>query len=328
MAARSEYNVGQLIEEGVTNGTLTVLAKDVLFKVTRCEGTALPAAGSSGYATGCRLVRTDAVLGMSAEFVNMGTSSSSLFIPVTAPVNGYGVMTAGGFITSAGGDTTETLTIPNIMATKDISFVEHQTTNDTDQIVAQVVTANTITITGSADPSTAHAYAYAVIRQGAMPTWTVNAAGTQTSVGGDTAERVVVASNVATNIAFATQSATDDSDVIASVAAGVGDIDITVSADPSTTHGYHYASLSPVGTLQPSHYIAYAGLATTAGGAAAEAITVTGAAATDIPIVHWGGTDDTDTIKKAAVTANTLTVTLSADPSTAHKLAYMLLRAY
>lgn len=328
MARYEQLSVTELTTVGFNNGTVTVKDRDGSNNITKALAASLPTAGSSGYALGCELILTNAALGMSPKFMNFGNATSSKFIPVTPPINGYAVNKAGGFITSAGGDTTETIALDDVMATKDISFVEHQTTNDTDQIVAQVSSANLITITGSADPSTAHAYAYALLRQGVMPTWTILAAGTQVSAGGDTAERVVVANNVATNVAFATQSATDDTDVIASVAAGAGDIDIVVSADPSTTHGYHYVALSPVGLFQPSHYIAYAGLHTTVGGAAAEAITVTGALATDIPIVHWGGTDDTDTITKVVMTADTLTATLSADPSTAHKLAYMVLRAY
>jgi hypothetical protein len=44
--------------------------------------------------------------------------------------------------------------------------------------------------------------------------------------------------------------------------------------------------------------------------------------------VFYNTTDDTDTIVKAVVAANTLTVTMSADPGATHKLAYMILRAY
>ncbi len=95
-----------------------------------------------------------------------------------------------------------------------------------------------------------------------------------------------------------------------------------------TDHIWAYVVLRPRGTFKPSHYVAYAGVHTTVGGAAAEAITVTGAMATDVPIVFYNTTDDTDTIVKAVVTANTLTVTMSADPGATHKLAYMILRAY
>jgi hypothetical protein len=97
---------------------------------------------------------------------------------------------------------------------------------------------------------------------------------------------------------------------------------------PATAHSFHYVVLRPCGSFKPSHYIAYAGKHTTVGGAAAEAVTVTGALATDIPIVIYNTTNDTDSILKVVMTANTMTVTCSADPSTAHAFSYMLLRAY
>ena len=88
--------------------------------------------------------------------------------------------------------------------------------------------------------------------------------------------------------------------------------------------------IRPRGTFKPSHYIAYAGTHTTVGGAAAEAVTITGARATDIPIVVYNTTNDTDSILKVVMTKNTMTmtVTCSADPSTVHAFSYMILRAY
>jgi hypothetical protein len=59
-----------------------------------------------------------------------------------------------------------------------------------------------------------------------------------------------------------------------------------------------------------------------------EAVTITGALPTDIPIVGYSVTDDTDTILKTVMTANTMTVTCSADPSTAHGFWYFILREY
>ena len=86
--------------------------------------------------------------------------------------------------------------------------------------------------------------------------------------------------------------------------------------------------IRPRGTFKPSHYIAYAGKHTTVGGAAAEAVTISGALSTDIPIVIYNTTNDTDSILKVVMTTDTMTVTCSADPSTVHAFSYMLLRAY
>jgi len=80
--------------------------------------------------------------------------------------------------------------------------------------------------------------------------------------------------------------------------------------------------------VTPSHVVKYGGQATTAGGAAAEAITVTGAAATDLAFVQMvdDGTSNV-TIINAVVTTNTLTVTFSADPGSDTIVNYQLLRA-
>ena len=80
--------------------------------------------------------------------------------------------------------------------------------------------------------------------------------------------------------------------------------------------------------IAPSHIVVYAGQPTTAGGAAAEAITVTGAAATDLAFVEMvdNGTNNT-TIVSAVVTLNTLTVTFSANPGADAVINYQLLRA-
>lgn len=80
--------------------------------------------------------------------------------------------------------------------------------------------------------------------------------------------------------------------------------------------------------ITPSHIVKYAGTHTTTGGAAAEAFTVSGVAATDlvfITIKAQGGTPRT--VLYAAPTTNTITVTFSGDPSTDHVIFYQVLRA-
>ncbi len=295
--------------------------------ITWAEGSTVPASGGAGYAPGCTFTKTNATLGQDILWVNSGTSTSCLFVPC-GPSMGYGIVAAGGPVTSVGGDTTEVISLEGIAMDTDIAFVNHEVSNDNDQIVAAISGEGNITITGSADPSTAHGYAYALLRNKCTAAFDVFAAGTHTTAGGAAAEAITVTGVLATDIAFACYSATDDTDVISDVVCSANTVTVTCSADPSTTHGLHYVVLRPRGTFKPSHYVAYAGVHTTVGGAAAEAITVTGALATDIPIVVYNTTNDTDSILKSVVTANTLTVTMTADPSTAHKLAYMLLRAY
>lgn len=80
--------------------------------------------------------------------------------------------------------------------------------------------------------------------------------------------------------------------------------------------------------IEPSHVVKFAARYTTAGGAAAEAITLTGALSTDLSFVRLvdNGTNNVS-ISSWAMTANTLTVTFSGDPGADTIIEYMLLRA-
>lgn len=81
--------------------------------------------------------------------------------------------------------------------------------------------------------------------------------------------------------------------------------------------------------ITPAAVIKFFGQVTTAGGAAAEAITVTGAvAATDRAFVQVvdNGTNNV-TVLQAVVTTNTLTVTFSGDPGADVIINYQLIRA-
>ena len=290
-------------------------------------GNSIPTAGTSGYMPGCLFIKKASALGQATQWVNNGTVGSCSFVPV-GPVAGYGIKLAGGPVTSAGGDTTETISRPGLINSTDIAFVGHEVSNDTDQIVAAIAADDAITITGSADPLTVHGYVFASLRQNIVPEWDIVAAGTHTTVGGSTAEAITVAGVLATDIAFVNYGATDDTDVIAKAVCTANTITVTCSADPLALHSIHYMVIRPRGTFKPSHYIAYAGTHKTVGGAVAEAVTITGALATDIPIVVYNTTNDTDSILKVVMTENTMTVTCSADPSTVHAFSYMILRAY
>jgi hypothetical protein len=324
----SDRPVDAIAIEGLSNSDsgVTVIEKDGSGLAVKVKATSLPVA-KAGYAIGCELIKSDAANGQCATWRNHGTAASCSFRPV-GPVIGYGFSMAGGPIVSAGGDATEVIVLPAAITAADISFVEHETSDDTDSIVAQIAGAGIITITGSADPSTAHKYHYTALRSGCLPQYDIFAAGTHTTAGGNAAEDITISGVLATDIPFVCYAATNDTDVIAKVAAAAGKITVTMSADPSTAHAIHYVILRPRGSFKPSHYVFAAGVHTTVGGAAAEAITVTGALTTDVVLVKYNTTNDTDTILKSVLTADTLTVTMSADPSTAHKLAYAVLRAY
>jgi hypothetical protein len=80
--------------------------------------------------------------------------------------------------------------------------------------------------------------------------------------------------------------------------------------------------------ITPSHVAKYGAKFTTVGGAAAEAITVTGLAATDLVFVMLenDGTNNVS-ILSAVPTLNTLTVTFSADPGNDAIINYVCFRA-
>jgi len=79
--------------------------------------------------------------------------------------------------------------------------------------------------------------------------------------------------------------------------------------------------------IQPAGVIKFAAQYTTTGGAAAEAITVTGALGTDLAFVQLvnDGTNNVSVLS-AAVTADTLTVTFSADPGADAVIYYQIVR--
>lgn len=80
--------------------------------------------------------------------------------------------------------------------------------------------------------------------------------------------------------------------------------------------------------ITPSHIVKYAAQYTTVGGAAGEAITVTGALVSDLgfAVIKDNGTANV-TLLQTAVTANTLTLTFSADPGADCIVYYQILRA-
>ena len=291
------------------------------------SGSVVPATGTAGYNPGCIFTKSDATLGQAIQWINTGTAASCLFVP-TGPVFGYGIKVAGGPLTSTTGSTAQSIDLQGLIMDSDIAFVGHEVSDDNDQIVAAIADEGAIAITGSADPLGAHGYVYAALRNKCVPDFDIFAAGTHTTAGGAVAEAITVTGVLATDIAFVNYGATNDTDTVSDVVCTANTITVTCSADPSTAHSLHYVVLRPRGTFKPSHYIAYAGTHTTVGGAAAEAVTVTGALTSDIPIVIYNTTNDTDSILKVVMTANTMTVTCSADPSNAHAFSYMLLRAY
>ena len=313
---------------GNANGhaTVKVLSYNSDSHAERATCTTIPANAQAGYAVGCEMIKTNAATGQCAKWINHGTTSSCQFRPV-GPVIAYGFSKAG-YSAFANGVAALAVSIPAGIVASDIGFAAHAASDDSDTLNSVAATANTITITNVADPLVAHAAYYALLRSGCIPDYDIFAAGTHTTAGGAAAEAITVAGVLTSDIVLACYAVTNDTDTITKVVPTANTITVTMSADPSTVHALHYVVLRPRGSFKPSHYVFAAGTYTTVGGAAAEAITVAGALATDVAIVNYHTTNDTDTILKSVVTADTLTVTMSADPSTAHALSYAILRAY
>ncbi len=114
---------------------------------------------------------------------------------------------------------------------------------------------------------------------------------------------------------------------VATAVAMFGDMTLRNDGEAIIENGAIELSMLDSG-ISPSHVVKFAGQPTTAGGGAAEAITVTGALATDLAFVQMvdDGTNNV-TIVNAVVTADTLTVTFSADPGNDTVINYQLLRA-
>lgn len=105
--------------------------------------------------------------------------------------------------------------------------------------------------------------------------------------------------------------------------------DVAINNSGATTIQNNAVELAMLASgITPSHVVKFGGQHTTVGGGAAEAITVTGAAATDLAFVQMvdDGTNNV-TIVNAVVTTDTLTVTFSGDPSNDTIINYQLLRA-
>lgn len=79
--------------------------------------------------------------------------------------------------------------------------------------------------------------------------------------------------------------------------------------------------------IAPSHIVKYAGSANYAGGGTSTAITVTGAAATDLVFAQIQASTNAVSVVKVVPTLNTVTVHFSADPGAATVVQYQVLRA-
>lgn len=81
-----KFTINQIVEKGTTvsinSQDILVAARDASGNVTRCSGAAVPTAGGSGYAIGCKFRLTTANGLGTTEYTNEGSASSCLFNPL------------------------------------------------------------------------------------------------------------------------------------------------------------------------------------------------------------------------------------------------------
>lgn len=146
---------------------------------------------------------------------------------------------------------------------------------------------------------------------------------------GNDASGMYTVTSISTNVALTAFASAGTIDTANLADGAVTTVKLAADAVDNTKLADDAVSLENLDAgITPSHIVVYAGQPTTAGGGAAEAITVTGAAATDLAFVQMvdDGTNNT-TIVNAVVTTNTLTVTFSGDPGADAVINYQLLRA-
>jgi hypothetical protein len=237
----------------------------------------------------------------------------------------YNFLVAGGF-TALTGSATQAIPFVGFNAS-DIGFARMQTSDDTDTLNSVIAAAGKITVVESADPLAAHAYDFCMLRKGAWPSHRIYAAGSFTTAGGDTAEAITVSGLLASDTVITQLHTKGASPVtIVKAIAAAGQINVTTSADPSTDHVIKYFVLRS-NIITPTHYVFAAGVADAVTGSATQAITVAGCKATDLAFVLYNTTDDTDTITTAQAAAGQINVIASADPLSAHKFTYIVIRA-
>ena len=306
----------------------------ILDEIVMSNVDSLPAAGSSGIEFGEIVRLNGAALGQSPLWVNAGSNTSSKLIPLPAPVAGYAPVW--GFLRDdiTGNAATNHAYVDDALAA-DLIFAQMNETDNNEWMLTAITGGyGKVTVTASADGSGAVSHSVLGLRQYGIPGYAIVAAGEYACVADDdTTVAITVAGVKAGDIGFAMYSVADDTtDIIQAVCCTTNTVTITVSNDPgaANVHKWDYVVFRKLdGSFQPSHYIAYAGAHTSVGGDATEAITITGALATDTAVISLTTMDDTDNVGKGVVTANTLTLTCSADPTASAKVYnYMILRSY
>ena len=231
------------------------------------------------------------------------------------------------------GSAAQSTTIIEAARDDDLTFAGYSETDDTNYIVESLnVSKGVVVSVLSADPLSAHYLNFMGIVEGVVPAWEVFAAGEISSLAADDATIArTVTGSLTTDMVFATQTLSDDTDQICAAAISAdGTLTLTVSDDPGATpakHKYDYVVIRRRGNFEPSHRIILAGQHTSVGGSVNEAISLPDALATGVCLVQMETSNDTDVLVQSVLTDGVLTVTSDADPLTAHIYNYAIFRA-
>lgn len=272
---------------------------------------------------------------VTGTMVAAGTTATTIAAGAVDPsmlsAKGQQIMLAGS-LASIAGSATNTVTHNDINNTS-LLFMSFATTDDTDTLITVANSDHSVmTYVLSADPSTAHTLDYIGLTNnpsiGDVPFQIVGAFNA-TSAGGDATETVAVSGSLTTDLVILSleDDGANDVTVAAARVSSDGTVTLTLSADPATAAIMAGIVVRPnISTDAATHTIAFASSTTTAGGSAVEAITVTGVLTTDI-VIAVQSTKDSQTLEFCVATADTISCTFDADPSTDEIISWMVLRA-
>lgn len=315
---------GSLLSTGGAGITSLPLA-DTKIWIGGSDGLADPQTITTGHALTNAGALTHVANTVSSTDILNGTIA-----PIDLTVKSWQIMVAGS-IAATTGSATNTVTNNNIN-NGNLLFVSYSTTDDTDSLVTVTNSDHSVMTTVLSAAPTAHSLDYAGIINnpsiGDVP-WQVIGAFNSVSAGGDATETVAVAGSLTTDLVIVSMEndGANDITIAAARVSADGTVTITLSADPATAANVSGMVIRPNSTDDSeSHSIVFAGQSTTAGGAAEEAITVTGALTTDI-VIAVQATKVAQQFEFAHAVADAINVTFNADPGADEVITWMVLRA-
>lgn len=240
MSLPTNYNSIQFDGEAAKPGStsVTVLMRDPSGNVQMAIGTSVPG-DEAGYAKSCLFVKTNAADGTAGLYENIGTTTSADFNLVGAISAGEITLAEGNLLIGNASSVATALDIGNtdggIAIGNGTTATVAALSGDVTMTNGGVVSLGADVVDGSniADASISLEHLDSAI----TPSHIVVFAGEFTTAGGDTDETISVPGVVATDLVHVTMQTAGASPVtIIDAACGTDQIDVDMSADPSTDH--------------------------------------------------------------------------------------------